>query len=74
MTILVEIGPLVLEKMKMRKVYDNANDGQWTNFDQKRSLEPLAQVSLETTYNRIMEFKIATISKIYTKINSKVEK
>ena len=42
--------------------------------NEKRSLVPLAQVSLETTYNRIMEFKIATISKIYTKINSKVEK
>ena len=48
---LVEIGPLVLKKkMKMLKVYDNANDdddndGQRTNFDQKSSLEPLAQVS-----------------------------
>ena len=50
---LVEIGPVVLEKkMKMLKVYDNANDdddndndGQRTNFDQKSSLEPLAQVS-----------------------------
>ena len=54
---LVEIGPVVLEKkMKMWKVYDddddnddNAdnddNDGQRTNFDQKSSLEPSAQVS-----------------------------
>ena len=50
---LVEIGPVVLKKkMKMLKVYDNANDdddndndGQRTNFDQKSSLEPLAQVS-----------------------------
>ena len=48
---LVEIGPVVLEKkMEMWKVYDNANDdndGQRTNFDQKSSLEPLAQVSLK---------------------------
>ena len=49
---LVEIGPLVLEKkMKMWKVYDDDdddnddNDGQGTNFDQKSSLEPSAQVS-----------------------------
>ena len=52
---LVEIDPVVLEKkMKMWKVYDNNNndannddndDGQQTNFDQKSSLEPLAQVS-----------------------------
>ena len=50
---LVEIGPVVLEKkMKMLKVYDNDNndnndndDGQRTNFDQKSSLEPSAQVS-----------------------------
>ena len=45
----VEIGPVVLEKkMKMLKVYDNDdndNDRQWTNFDQKSSLEPSAQVS-----------------------------
>ena len=49
----VEIGSLVLEKkMKMWKVYNNNNnnnnnndnDGQRTNFDQKRSLEPLAQM------------------------------
>ena len=60
MPILVEIGPLVLEKkMKMWKVYDNDDndndnddndnnnddDGQRTNFDQKSSLEPSAQVS-----------------------------
>ena len=43
-------GPVVLEKkMKMWKVYDNNNDnnneGHWTNFDQKSSLEPSAQVS-----------------------------
>ena len=50
---LVEIGSVVLEKkMKMLKVYDNDNDddndnedGQRTNFYQKSSLEPLAQVS-----------------------------
>ena len=45
---LVEIGPVVLEKkMKMGKVYDNDDndDGQRTNFDQKSSLEPSAQVS-----------------------------
>ena len=55
---LIEIGPVVLEKkMKMWKVYDNNdnnnndndnnddNDGQRTNFDQKSSLEPSAQVS-----------------------------
>ena len=48
---LVEIGPVVLEKMKMWKVYnandndDNNNEGQRTNFDQKSSREPLAQVS-----------------------------
>ena len=42
------------KKMKMRKVYDNANAndddnddiyGQWTNFDQKGSLEFSAQVN-----------------------------
>ena len=55
---LVEISPVVLEKnMKRWKVYDNNNDdnndddnddnadGQLTNFDQKTSLEPSAQVS-----------------------------
>ena len=52
---LVEIGPVVLEKkMKMWKVYDNDDnddndnnndDGQRTNFDQKSSLEPSAQVN-----------------------------
>ena len=53
---LVEIGPVVLdEKMKMWKVYDSANanddndnddnDGKRTNFVQKRSLDPSAQVS-----------------------------
>ena len=48
---LVEIGPVVLEKkMKMlndndNNDDDNDNDGQWTNFDQKSSLEPSAQVS-----------------------------
>ena len=58
---LVEIGSvdMVLEKkMKMWKVYDDNdnndndynddnddNDGQRTNFDQKSSLEPSAQVS-----------------------------
>ena len=59
---LVEIGPVVLEKkMKMWKVYDNANEdddnnnGQRTNFDQKSSLEPLAQVSLKRMENWINE-------------------
>ena len=58
MSSLVEIDPLVLKKkMKMWKVYDNANDDnddnnddndwQRTNFDQKSSLEHLAQVSLK---------------------------
>ena len=47
---LVEIDPVVLEKkMKMWKVYAKAqeedDDGQWTNYDQKSSLEPSAQVS-----------------------------
>ena len=46
---LVEIGPAaVLEKkMNMWKVYDNDNvdDRQRTNFDQKNSLEPSAEVS-----------------------------
>ena len=47
---LVEIGSVVLEKkMKMWKAYDDDdnddNDGQRTNFDQKSSLEPSAQVS-----------------------------
>ena len=43
---LVEIGPVVLEKKtKMSKVYDNDNDGQRTNFYQKNSLDPSAQVS-----------------------------
>ena len=50
---LVETDPLVREKkMKMYKVYDNANDdddddddGQRTNCDRKSSLEPSAQVS-----------------------------
>ena len=57
MTSFVKIGPVVLEKkMKMWKVYDDNdndnddnddddNDGQRTNFDQKSSLEPSAQVS-----------------------------
>ena len=41
---LFEIGPVVLEKMKMWKDYYNKDndDGQRTNFDQKSSLEPLA--------------------------------
>ena len=46
---LVEIGPVVLKKMKIRKVYNNYNDdnedGLRTNFDQKSSPEPSAQVS-----------------------------
>ena len=37
---LVEIGPEVLEKMKMWKDYDNDDDGQRTNFDQKAHLSP----------------------------------
>ena len=43
----VEISPMVLEKMKMWKDYNNNDDGQWTNFDQKSSLEPSAQVSIK---------------------------
>ena len=47
---LVEIGPVVLEKMKMWKVYgndnnDNNDDGKRTNYDQKSPLESSAQVS-----------------------------
>ena len=47
---LVEIGPVGLKKkMNMWKVYsednNNDDDGQWTNCDQKSSLEPMAQVS-----------------------------
>ena len=44
---LVEIGPVILEKKKkMWKVSNDDNDNeQWTNCDQKSSLEPLAQVS-----------------------------
>ena len=42
----VENGPVVLEKkMKMWKVYDKDDNGQQTNFDQKSSLQPSAQVS-----------------------------
>ena len=43
----VEIGMVLLLKMKMWKVYDNNDNvnGQRTNFDQKNSLELLAQVS-----------------------------
>ena len=57
-TKLTEIGPVVLEKKKMWKVYDNDNDdndndknaddnddGQMTNCYQKNSLEPSAQMS-----------------------------
>ena len=53
---LYEIGSVVLEKkMKLWKVHDNANDndandddddGQQPNCDQKTSLEPSTQVSL----------------------------
>ena len=55
--VLVEICPVVLEKkIKLWKVYDNAdndndkdngnhNHEQRTNFGQKSSLEPSAQVS-----------------------------
>ena len=43
---LVEIGPVVLEKMKIWKIYDdNDDDKQQTNCDQQSSLESLAQVS-----------------------------
>ena len=47
MPTLVEIGPVVFgEEDENVKVYDNDDeDGQRTNFDQKRSLEPSAQVS-----------------------------
>ena len=46
---LVEISLVVLEKkMKRWKVYDNNDDhGQRTNFDQKSTPEPKAQVSLK---------------------------
>ena len=44
---LIEIGPVVLEK-KMKKVYDNDNDVQGTNFDQKSSLEPTGSGELKT--------------------------
>ena len=47
-----ETDPVVLEKtVKMLKHYDNNNganddnDGQRTNFDQKSSFEPSAQLS-----------------------------
>ena len=45
----VEIGQVILKKKKkkMRKVYsynDDDNNGERTNFDQKSSLDPLAQV------------------------------
>ena len=50
----VEMGPVILEKkMKMWKVYDNDDnndDGQRTNFDQKSSFEPSAQVSLKRSW------------------------
>ena len=48
---MVEIGKVVLDKeMKIWKVYDNNDndyndDGQGINFDQKRTLELLVQVS-----------------------------
>ena len=64
---LVEIGPVVLKKMKMWKVYDNANnddddddndDNDWqrTNFDQKSWLEPLDQVSPKACCILVNEF------------------
>ena len=67
---LVEIGPVVLEKkMKMWKVYDNANNddnnenggnkGKRTNFDQKSSLEPLAQVSSKGVALHLNNIEIA---------------
>ena len=44
--------------MKMCKVYENDNDndddGQRTNFDQKSSLEPLAQVSQKWKLNFLL--------------------
>ena len=50
---LVEICPVVLEKMKMWKVYNNNDNdnGQRTNSDQRSSLEPSAQVSLKQQTN-----------------------
>ena len=49
---LVEIGSVVLEKKKMGKNHYNDNnadinddDGQRTNYDQKTSLEPSAQLT-----------------------------
>ena len=47
---LVEIGPVVLEKKRMRNVYDN-DDGERTSCDQKSSLEPSAKVSLTEMRN-----------------------
>ena len=41
---LFEISPVVLEVMKMCKVYYDNNNGK--NFDQKSSLDPSVQVSL----------------------------
>ena len=42
----LKLAQWVLEKMKMWKVYDN-DYRPWTNFYQKSSLEPSAQVSLK---------------------------
>ena len=71
----VEIGPAILEKkMKMRKVYDNANndddkDWQRTNFDQKSSL---AQVSLKGFKNTPkIRAVIITILRCYHTLNYK---
>ena len=53
---LVKIGPVVLEKkMKMWIFYNNKDfdDGQQTNFVQKRSLESSAQVSWKKFQRRI---------------------
>ena len=61
---LVKIGPVVLEKkMKMYKVYDNANDDdnnddhdndrKRTNSDQKSSLETSSELKNKTNNNLI---------------------
>ena len=62
---LVEIGPVVLEKeSKIGKVYDNNEDkdddeGQQTNYDQKRSHEP------STLYRLISIQQVCCLVRVY---------
>ena len=73
---LVEIGPVILEKKKMWKVYKNNDDnGQRTNCDQTSSLEPSVPEStsylhklnvLETHFSDMIE---TSIWEIQTKRN-----